>query len=446
MINNINLENEINNILSNSVEEEFPAISATLHTPKDDYVIDYIVTLDIERDFESALTDIVFLDCIIPMGDYINEFYKFKSKLEITLCFKRGHKQNCNRYKALILNVDKNINSSKIQSLDTSDLNNINVIELKLQLIPIELILIKKLEHEGIYHNIKRDEVVKQSMLYEFSKVKIYGNYLNLNYNIVESDIPDKLETVILPTGTKVAKIPHYVQDKYGLYNFNVNSYFRLDNDIDKNMYIWVYPTVDFNRVNKEQNIGYIYNTVKTGISATEQSYYLDNHQLKLITDTSEITGDDYNSLFNSGKGVEYQKTTDNIQTFNYDIDNKKDNYGLNKKVLTVFDKDGMDNTTNIGLTDNERQVNCLLNMNKIAYVQVVIYNFTGLYGSDPLEELIYPGMPFYYIYNKQKDKLNKTMKLPGIITKQHITFQILQKTMSSVILLGVKKPLMMEG
>jgi len=56
---------------------------------------------------------------------------------------------------------------------------------------------------------------------------------------------------------------------------------------------------------------------------------------------------------------------------------------------------------------------------------------------------LIYPGMPVSYIYNTKQNGLNKIMKLPGTIMKQHITFQIQKKTMSTVLLLGIKKPLL---
>jgi len=443
MIENIKLENEITAILNQSVEEEFPQISMVLHTPNEDITIDYLTSLDVERDFEKSLADIIYSSFIMQLGDYANRLYKNRSRLEATLCIKRKNKQNCVRYKALILNVDKNITSSKLQSLGADKLNNINVVEVKLQLIPIELILLKKVEHEGIYSNVTRDEVIKKSMLYELSKVKLYNEYFKLNYYIYESDFKDKLETVLIPTGTKIGKIPLYVQEHYGLYNFSANAYFKLDNDINKNLYIWVYPTVDFKRVEKERNICMVYNTIRTGLSMTEKSYYKNNGQLKLVTDTSEISGDNYNNLFNIGKGIEYQKVSDNLQGFKYDIDNNKDISLPNKRVMINNVNDGMDFTRNIGLTDNVGNVNSLLTYNKIAYIQTVIYNFSGLWGEDPANELIYPGMPIYYIYNTKNNGINKIMRLPGTIMKQYISFQILKKTMSTVLLLGVKKPIL---
>ena len=443
MVQNINLENEISDILNKSIEEEFPTITLTIHTPDEDITIDHLVSLDVERDFEKSLADIIYADFMIPLGDYANKYYKNRSNLEATICIKRNYKQNCIRHKALILNVDKSVSDSKLQSLGIDGLNDINIVEVKLQLIPIELILIKKLEHEGIYGNITREDVVKKSMLYGLSKAKLYNEYFKLHYNIYESDFKDKLESAIIPTGTKVAKIPIHIQENYGLYNYSANVYFKLDNDINKNLYLWVYPVVDFERVNKEQNICMIYNTVRTGLSASEKSYYKDNGQLKIVTDTSEVSGDNYNNLFNIGKGVEYQKLTDNLQSFKHDINNDEDISKPNEKVLINTSNNGMDFTKNIGLTDNVGQVDSLLTYNKTAYIQTVFYNFSGLWGEDIDKELIYPGMPVSYIYNTKQNGLNKIMKLPGTIMKQHITFQILKKTMSTVLLLGIKKPLL---
>ena len=443
MVSNINLENEINNVLSKSIIEEFPEIKAMIHTDEIDEEINYITMLDIERDFSQNLTDIVIISFLIPLGDYIDKIYKYKDKLEISLCFKRNLKQHCKRYRALILNIDKNISNSKIQSLNKDDLNKINLIEIKAQLIPMELLLIKKITHEGIYSNIRRDDIIKQSILYELSKIKIYGKYLNLNYNIYPSDYNDKIDNVIIPTGTKIGKIPYFIQKEYGVYNNGINIYFRLDKN--ENLYFWVYPLTDFNRVNKSKNIGIIYNTVRTGLSASELSYFNDNGQIKLVTDNAQISGDDYNNLFNKGKGIEYMSVTDNIKSYKYDLNNKLDKYDLNKEIYSIRNNDETDFTKNIGLTDNIALINSELNKDKVGYVQVVIYNFSGLWGGDPIDELIYPGMPFYYIYNKKDNGINKLIKLPGSIVKQHITFQILNKTMSSVLLLNVKKPLLIK-
>ena len=443
MINNIKLENEIQQVLNSSVQEEFPTFSVILHTPDSDTNIKHLTNIDVERDFEKALTDIIFLEFLVQIGDYAEDIYKNRNTLEVSLCIKRGLKQNCTRYKALILNVDKNIADSKIQSLNKDDLNKTNLVELKVQLIPLELMIIKKIEHEGIYGNANIESILKYTLNYELSKLKLHGEYFNLNYNIYPPLIKDKLESVIIPTGTKMAKIPSYLQEHYGVYNFDANIYFRVDNDIKKNFFYWVYPIVDFDRVNKDQNIGIIYNTARQGISSSEASYYKKHHQLKLVTDETQVAGDNYNNLFNNGKGFEFQSVSNNLKSFSYDVSTDIDNYSVNNKLLMVNDGDGMDNTINIGLTDNINRVTSVLNHNKLAHVQTTVYNFSGLWGSNPLEELIYPGMPFYYIYNNNKNGLNTAKKLPGTLLKQHISFDITKQTMMSVLWLGVKKPLL---
>jgi len=441
MVNKINLEQEIEKITDNSVEEIFPTISCIIHNEKDDINIDQLLHVDVVRDFQKALTDTITLEFLLPLGTYVNELHKHKNKLEASLCFKKNFKQSCRRYKAIILNADKAAVSSKMQSVGTDELNKTNFVNTQIQLIPIELITLKKLKHEGIYRNVTPLEVVKYSILYELSKLKLYGTPFKLNLNIYKPEYHNKYENIIIPTGTKIGKIPNFIQHKYGYYNFDSNLYIQLDNNIKKNMFIWLYPTIDFDRVKKDQNIGMLYNTVKKGTNSNEKSYWLNNHQLKLVTDDVKITGDNNNELLNKGKGISFQSVTKNLKDINYDFKNDKDDYSVDENVLTTIDDDGMDDTTYVGLTDNTNLLTSAINNNRVAYIQTVIYNFTGLWEKEPLDQLIYPGMPFYYIYNSTIDGINKIMKLPGTILQQHINYNIKQKTMSSALLLGVKKP-----
>ena len=445
MINKISLEQEIDNILSNSTEEKFPEIKLIIHTPDKDIEVKYLITLDVIRNFDIAVTDIVIADFLLPMGDYIEHLYKNRSRLEATISIKRGYKVNSIRYKTLILNVDKDIVNSKVKSLDKENLNKVNLIDVKIQLIPVELMLLKKLTHEGIYHNLTSLEVTKYSLTYELSKVKLYGSFFKLNINAYDSKYKVKHPSIIIPTGTKLAKIPLYLQDTYGLYNYTPNVYFQLDNDLNKNLYIWIYPTIDLNRVYKENKIGMIYNTVKKGFDESEKSYYIAGTQLKLVTNKIEISGDNYNELFDKGKGLEFEPVVENITGYNYNIKEEIDNTPTNMSLYVVEDKDGMDISTNIGLVNNLASVNAALTSKKIALLQTTIYNFTGLWGEDPSKQLLYPGMPIFYIYNTKKNNINKTVKLPGTLMRQHIVFQLQKKTMSSTFMLGVEKPLLAE-
>ena len=446
MISKISLEKEIDNILHESEEEIFPTISLTVHTEDLDLPIDQLLTIDIKRDFKNALTDIITTEFLLPLGDYVHIIHKNKNKLEATLCLEKYYKQKCRRYKAIVLNVDSNSTNSKMNSVSQEDLNKTNFVTVTLQLVPVELMLLKKLKHEGIYRNITAYDTLLQSIIYEIAKLKLYGTFFNINLNAYKSEFTTKYENIIIPRGTKLGKIPTLLQEKYGYYSFSGNIYFQLDNEIKKNLYLWIYPTVDFERVKKDANIGMLYNTTKKGSSTSEKSHWKKNHQLKLVTDTVKIHGSDHNTLFDKGKGLSFQSATDNLTSYHYDIKKDEDNYTTNKDILVTQDEDGMDNTTDAGILDNVHKLNSALNVNKLSYIETTLYNFTGLWENEPLEQLIYPGMPFYYIYNAEHNGLNKTMKLPGTIIEQNIHYGIKQKTMSSSILLGVLKPSMSKG
>lgn len=446
MIGGTSLEKEIDVILNESYEETFPAVSVTVHTNDEDLQVSQLLTIDIKRDFKNALTDIITLEFLLPLGDYVHIIHSNKNRLEATLCMEKYYKQNCRRYKAIVLNADSNSTNSKMNAVDQDDLNKTNFVTVTLQLVPVELMLLKKLKHEGIYRNSTAYDVLLQSIIYEVAKLKLYGTFFNINLNAYKSEFTTKYENIIIPRGTKLGKILTLLQEKYGYYSFSGNAYFQLDNEIKKNLYLWIYPTVDFERVTKDSNIGMLYNTIKKGSSTSEKSYWKKNHQLKLVTDTVKIHGGNHNSLFDKGKGLSFQKATDNLSSYNYDINKDEDNYTTNKDIMVIKDNDGMDNTTDAGILDNIHKLNSALNVNKLSYIETTIYNFTGLWDNGPLEQLIYPGMPFYYIYSAEKNGLSKTMKLPGTIIEQNIHFDIKQKTMSSSLLLGVMKPSMTKG
>ena len=446
MISKISLEKEIDKISEESEEELFPNVSVTVHTESEDLKVTQLLTVDVKRDFKRALTDIITLEFLLPLGDYVHIIHKNKNKIEATLCLEKLYKQKCRRYKAIVLNADNNSTNSKMNSVGQDDLNKTNFVTVTLQLVPVELMLLKKLKHEGIYRNITAYDVLLHSIVYEIAKLKLYGTFFNINLNAYKSEFTTKYENIIIPKGTKLGKIPTLLQEKYGYYNFSGNTYFQLDNEIKKNLYLWIYPTVDFERVVKDTNIGMLYNTTKKGSGSSEKSYWKKNHQLKLVTDKVKIHGGNHNELFDKGKGLSFQRATDNLSSYHYDIKKDEDNYKTNKDILVIDDGDGMDNTTDVGILDNVHKLNSALNVNKLAYIETTIYNFTGLWEKEPLEQLIYPGMPFYYIYSAEKDGLSKTMKLPGTIIEQNIHYDIKQKTMSSSILLGVKKPSMIKG
>ena len=446
MVDNIALEKEITKILDESTEEQFPTITATIHTQSEDLKIDHITSVDVKRDFKNALTDIITLEFLLPLGDYVHIIHKNKNKLETTLCLEKYYKQKCRRYKSLVLNVDSNSTNSKMNNASQDDLNKTNFVTVTLQLVPVELMLLKKLTHEGIYRNITAFDALLHSIVYEVAKLKLYGSFFNINLNAYKSEYTTKYENIIIPRETKLGKIPILLQNNYGYYNFSGNAYFQLDNEIKKNLYVWIYPTVDFERVTKDANIGMLYNTVKKGSSTNEKSYWKKNHQLKLVTDTVKIHGANHNALFDKGKGLSFQRATDNISSYNYDIKKDIDDYDTDKDILVVKDDDGMDNTTDAGILDNIPRLNSALGLHKLSYIETTLYNFTGLWENEPLKQLIYPGMPFYYIYSAEKDGLSKTLKLPGTLIEQNIHYNVKQKTMTSSILLGVKKPSMVEG
>ena len=104
------------------------AYTAKIHTVKEDFDVMKIVTVDIVRDYVNNIGDIVMIEFVMPMGEYVKRFFPYRTNMELTIfrkqleeigeVFKKNAKTEAERFKVVFLPTQNpNVKGSDFESL-----------------------------------------------------------------------------------------------------------------------------------------------------------------------------------------------------------------------------------------------------------------------------------------------------------------------------------------
>jgi hypothetical protein len=451
-IENTSIWMDIKSVFESNKKPIIFNITGILHTEKENIPILKISTLDIVRDYASNISDTIFIEFKIPLGDYVNRFYPHRSNLELTIKKEQLTESGGVREKNTIISVEKfkavflnkenpDLEGSDLSHYSTAELNLRDILEVKLQLLnrSIEPLRIKTVS--GIFRNVTQKQLIYNIMSGESNKVLIEGKPSIDGVDIVEPDNKVQLNNVIIKSGTNLSSIPTYLQNNSGgVYNASIGTYLQTFNS---KKYWFIYPLYNTNRFNNNVEKIIFYSVVGNRLKGIDKTYNKEGLTTKiLVTGNKRFRDNTDTESMNEGIGFKVS----NAKAFmKKPVHLTKDGpkgarVNLNYEVINKERKDGLNYApvSSNNITSNPYTEYSKVNSRTVTQIDLIWENANS--------DIIYPGMPCMYVYLEN----NKPIQLKGVILFVH-SFTSLQGTgiinntyrsMCTVSIIAEKKPL----
>lgn len=421
---------EVLNSPGRSTRFEFKAL---LHTESEDLPVLKIVSIDTVRDYVNSVGDVVHIEFLMPLGEYMVRLYPFRANLEFTI--KRtllndgnkaiaGVKTNTVRYKAVFL-VDENkvLTGKEHEQYDIDTLNNAEIVTVRLQLLNRSLEFLRTRMMHGVFRNVTQKQLIHALMAGESSKVMIDGKPSIDGINIVEPDNSEVRKNTVIPSSTVITGLPSYLQEKAGgVYSSGVGTYLQLFN---KKLLWFVYPTWNTKRFLKSKDDAIIFYALPEGrFQGIEKTYYNNAGLIKaLITGSRRYSDSADVDYMNEGSGF---RMADANAFMKKPVEITEDGpkpkrLNLNTEVAAESRKDGMNFAPRINASSNPFKEFSRINSRNISQIDLVWEN------ADP--ELIYPGMPCKYVFLDQ----DKSIELNGTVGQVQVSTQVMGQGLTTI-------------
>lgn len=413
---------------TNRVRYEY---QGTLHTVKEDIQITKILTIDNVRNYVKNIGDEIFIQIMMPMGDYIKRIYPHRQNLEMTLkrtaLFEAGQEKNTNdyidieRYKAIFI-YDKNpyVKVSDYDNLDKMSLDLTTVVTLEFQLMNRALEPLRIKTTGGIFSNKTPLDVVQVLLGGESLKVTIDGKPSINGIDIVEPDNKEKMACIAIPQGTHITAIPTYIQERMGgIYNAGIGTYLQTY----RNKRFWfVYPLYKYTRFKTDKRPKVVfYSTPAHRFPIVERTFrvevdttYILAMSVKRYIDKAESDMMDTGSGFRQADARAFMGKPVLIS--------KEGPMGSRNNLVNEVALKERDDGLNYAPVSKERiSANPFKQFSLINGKNGANIKFTW-YNCDP--NLLYPGMPCKYVYLEN----NVVKEIHGIILFVHVSIDLEQK------------------
>lgn len=412
-----------------------------IHTVNNDIELSRVATVESKEDYNGNYSDEVYVDVFCHMGDFVKLIYPFRNNLEISVIKIKGNTKEAERYKCVLLNINEDYSSGKYKEASQEDLNINELKSLRCQCLDraVEGILLKTVE--GVYRDHVISEILTALFHVELTKVKINGVPVDPIINMVKADNERKYNHVIVPSGMKLVDLPVYLQEKdYGIYNGHIGLYIKKyklgtyfnTKDAEKKTNVFIYPLYNTEITKDLKNKLIIYNIPNYKYSMVENTYLIDNDNIKIIASEDSRksnSGDD--SFMDKGVGF-ISLDAKSVMRRPFDINEGEVVSSKNKSNNESYMKDRSDGSMYRGYnkpTDNlyNLRSNYLKEHGDLIQVK---------WGFSDTKYLL-PGMPVIYAYLGDN---NNVIRLNGILQSHYTLYSQATKKSSTILNIFVEK------
>lgn len=430
----------IEKILLDGEEWRYGNFKIMLHTVDKDIEITQLLHMDIERDYQSAYADVVYLSFKSTLGVYRDNIYPYKHNLECTI-INKDDPSDTHRYKAIFLEENFNMDSSKQSNMSTETLDTGGLITVNLQLMDrvVEPLRIKTTG--GVYKGVTNTEILKGLIHREIHKVKITDNITIDGIDIAPSQNTLPVRQTVIPHGTKVVELPKFLQLKgTGIYTGGINIYIQYYNGINR---VFIYPTYNYDRYMTEKPRVTFYAVPDNIQKLTEKTWkVIDDNLHVVVSNKREVSDDGETKQMETGVGFK----TINAARPMLRIE-------PSRKMYPPIDDTDVVGSTDINIVANASKLRkdgvvyspiLKPTINPYKYQSVNNYKlgiFVTFNWINSAYDYIYPGMPcsYNYYYN------DELMFLTGVVSRIY-TMIDRQGKYTSMVTLFLKRPSDMMG
>lgn len=346
-----------------------------------------VLSHSIHADFIGNFSDIItvevlidtrkFYEVVLPNLEHLEVYIRKRQMAENSTLFVKGGENLTTRYKAILHNPPVQGLGGQGQGVVVS--NPDQTIQIAtFQLIPKDALILRAMKFQAMMPDTLPDEALAMIMSGTAEGYEVEGIQKVEADNKIPCDI-------IIPNGTMVKDMAHYLQKEYGIYNFGIGMYFT-------GKHWFIYPLYNNNRYENE--------FFKMSISVIEKrhepvgtprTYVIDRGTLTLISvsETSMVQNTVADQL-NRGTGIQ--------------VVNPNENRGPNLEVVGVnkVKVDGTVGVSTFNLIDRKDGYNNVINVpaetsNQASLMSSItgnMGNYITIHWNHAKPELIQPGMP----------------------------------------------------
>lgn len=413
--------------------------TAKLHTVKEDVDIMKIVTIDIIRDYIKNVGDVVMIEFIMPLGEYAERLYPYRTNLELTIfrkqleevgeVFKKNSPKESERFKAVFLPEENpQLKGTDILGFNKETLDHSAMLTIKLQLLNRSLEPLRIKTTGGIYKNTTNEDVIRGIMMGESLNVLVDGKPSVDGIDMVKADNQETQRHVIIPQGTMLTSVPSFCQEKMnGVYSTGIGTYLQ---SFAGKRYWFIYPFYNTKRFTENVKKVIFYVVSSKRYPEVERTYR-ESGDILYITITTDKSYKDKaeTEQMNTGSGF---RMADARSFLKKPISVTEDGpVGVRNKLnFEVAIKERIDNLNFAPLSDRKISSNPFPQYSQIAQKNGGRIDLTWN-NSNP--SLIYPGMPCKYVYMENDKKMEQEgvilfchtvvqLQGQGILAKAHVT------------------------
>lgn len=433
------LNKEVLDFLTKANEYEFPDIKMFIHTENEDIEILYPILLHFNKNYNSNVSDMVFVEFFFPTGDFINKIVKNNDKLEFTITIKQDNRIILDkRYKFFLINKLPDEDTG-LYDLDPELLNKQDLHVVKGQCVdPLSLVL-KSLYLKGsVYHKYNMEELLKKVLTYYLSNVTIFNSNLNFTLNITPPDNNTKYNNIIIKDFIKLVQLPHYLQyDLYGIYSDGIGFYFKSKN---RRYDFYIYPLYTDKKFSSDVRLPkfILYNPEEHLLGLNSKTAYYDKKNLtyKYVVNDVATIDDLYKERYEVGTKIVSKNPFSVIS----DLGNRKSYYGIEDDKITYI---GPNNPSSIYYNSRsyayDKPIYSGFDYNIYKYTSNLSKYYSKLYRVDTFSlnpEIFIPGMSIKYIYKNNGSVMAKT----GIIQQVNSVYYFDRKQTTTSFVFNIRE------
>ncbi len=428
------LWDEIMKVIASPSKPVHVGYFATLHGIQDVDVYK-VVQIDRVRDFAGRYTDEVNIALAVPPGDFARYIMPVQETAEITV-YKMpltavggidnlAQPMEGERYRISFPDISSPVlaNRQGFQpTVETLNLTDVRIVSG--QLIDKSLEQLRMKTVGGIFRNVRVEELLASMLTKESLDMNVSEERRVKGVDVMPASNGEIKPQIIIPHGTRLVDVPHYVHSKCGgVYSSGMGYYLHQD-------HWYVYPLYDTTRFNTTTRTLTIINVPPNKLPSIPNTYLLDGDSLVVVaTGDRDFRDDSDQQQLNRGNGTIYADANKFMENFTIRDGNK----AIATRGGTVNEYAGNTRGTgnnNLQLGVNPITANPFVEMSALARREGSLASYVW---ENSLPELIYPGMPTMVLY-LDEDEVKQmfgtvllaqdyvSLAAPGMANKRHIT------------------------
>lgn len=375
-----------------------------------------LLSATVVRDFRQSYGDEIMIEVMIGAGDFVYDIYPYRRDLKVMLTREAGVDGErgpgytpdieTQELRAILMDdysvtVEGHLNNTHSKSA----LNLTEIMTVRFQLLDLTLERLRLHAVGGLFRDVSPAEVLEYILTTVSTPLDLDETNKIKGVQMVESPNTDKHRHIIIPHGTKVPNVPHYLHKKVGgIYASGLGVYLF-------KQYWYVYPLYDLTRYDSTIKTLTLINVPKNQFPGIERTFRKTaNQTIALITGEVKHSDRSQSQLLNQGNGARYLDARNVIDGFadtsggdNKAVVSRQSN---NNEFVTDESPTGLEN---VQMASSRITANKFAELSKLAQragseIQCVWEN------SDM--GAIYPGMPVKYMYVKD----DQVHELKGVV------------------------------